>query len=123
MFWRESKIRVPAKHKGHGASSQVLLLNRRGLQALVRFAEYRRTRDPLVVQQLMLHRSSETTRRYILGAVPDVVQRAVDAVDGQLAAGSTGWQSGADTPHTAPKWLKQLERETGFEPATFSLGS
>ena len=39
VFWRESKIRVPARHKGHGASSQVLPLNRRGLQALVRFAE------------------------------------------------------------------------------------
>ena len=44
------------------------------------------TVDTLVVQQLMLHRSS-------------------------------------DTPHTAPKWLKQMERETGVEPATFSLGS
>ena len=34
---------------------------------------YRRTHDPLVVQQLMLHRSSETTQRYILGAVPDAL--------------------------------------------------
>ena len=55
---------------------------------------YRRTHDPLVVQQLMLHRSSETTRRYILGAVPDVLQRAVKAVDEQETASSIGWQSG-----------------------------
>ena len=84
---------------------------------------YRRTHDPLVVQQLMLHRSSETTRRYILGAVPDMLQRAVDRVDDELSAGGTGWQSGSDTPHTTPKWLKRMERETGVEPATFSLGS
>ena len=84
---------------------------------------YRRTHDPLVVQQLMLHRSSETTRRYILGAVPDALQRAVDAVDEEETAGSIGWQSGADTPPAAPKWLKTMERETGVEPATFSLGS
>ena len=38
----------------------------------------------------MLHRLSETTRRYILGAVPDVLQRAVDAVDESLSAGSRG---------------------------------
>ena len=49
---------------------------------------YRRTHDPLVVQQLMLHRSSETTRRYILGAVPDVLRRAVNAVNEE----ETGWQ-------------------------------
>ena len=84
---------------------------------------YRRTHDPLVVQQLMLHRSSETTRRYILGAVPDALQRAVDAVDEEETAGSIGWQWGADTPQAAPKWLKTMERETGVEPATFSLGS
>ena len=84
---------------------------------------YRRTHDPLVVQQLMLHRSSETTRRYILGAVPDVLQRAIDVVNETCPAGSTGWQSGSDTPHTANKLLKRMERETGFEPATFSLGS
>ena len=59
---------------------------------------YRRTHDPLVVQQLMLHRSSETTRRYILGAVPDVLQRAVDAVDEEETAGSTGCQWGVDPP-------------------------
>ena len=59
---------------------------------------YRRTHDALVVQQLMLHRSSETTRRYILGAVPDVVQRAVEAVDETLPAGSIGWQSRVE-PH------------------------
>ena len=64
---------------------------------------YRRTHDPLVVQQLMLHRSSETTRRYILGAVPDVLQRAVDKVDDELSAGSTGWQWGIDTPSGSPK--------------------
>ena len=84
---------------------------------------YRRTHDPLVVQQLMSHRLSETTRRYILGAVPDVVQRAVDAVDEQLSAGSIGWQSGSGTPHTTSNLLKRMERETGVEPATFSLGS
>ena len=71
----------------------------------------------------MSHRSSETTRRYILGAVPDVVQRAVDAVDEQLSAGSIGWQSGSGTPHTTSNLLKRMERETGVEPATFSLGS
>ena len=71
----------------------------------------------------MLHRSSETTRRYILGAVPDVLQRAVDAVDESLSAGSTGWQSGGEPAQGAPKWLKRMERETGVEPATFSLGS
>ena len=59
---------------------------------------YRRTHDPLVVQQLMLHRSSETTRRYILGAVPDVLQRAVDAVDEEETAGSTGCQWGGRPP-------------------------
>ena len=102
-------------------------VNRRGLEALVRFAEldywgtfwnvslnksfqracekvgiagnvlchmfgtemYRR-HDPLVVQQLMLHRSSEITRRYILGAIPDVLQRAIDAVNEELSAGSRG---------------------------------
>ena len=84
---------------------------------------YRRTHDPLVVQQLMLHQSSETTRRYILGAVPDVVQRAVDAVGETISAGSTGWQSGVDAPVGSAKWLKRMERETGVEPATFSLGS
>ena len=84
---------------------------------------YRRTHDLLVVQQLMLHRSPETTHRYILGAVPDVLQRAIDAVDEQETAGSIGWQSGSDTPHAAPKVLKRMERETGVEPATFSLGS
>ena len=84
---------------------------------------YRRTHDPLVVQQLMLHRSPETTRRYILGAVPDVLQRAIDTVDETLPAGSIGWQSGSEPPHPAPKWLKRMERETGFEPATSSLGS
>ena len=71
----------------------------------------------------MLHRSSETTRRYILGAVPDVLQWAVDAVDESLSAGSTGWQSGGEPTQGAPKWLKRMERETGVEPATFSLGS
>ena len=30
----------------------------------------------------MLHRSSETTRRYILGAVPDALQRAVSCALG-----------------------------------------
>ena len=30
---------------------------------------------------------------------------------------------GVDTPPAAPKWLKTMERETGVEPATFSLGS
>ena len=84
---------------------------------------YRRTHDPLVVQQLMSHRSSKTTRRYILGAVPEVLQRAVDAVDEEETAGSIGWQSGVDTPPAAPKVLKRMERETGVEPATFSLGS
>ena len=59
---------------------------------------YRRTHDPLVVQQLMLHRSSETTRRYILGAVPEVLQQAVDKVDDDLSAGSTGWQGGSTPP-------------------------
>ncbi len=28
----------------------------------------------------------------------DVLQRAVDAVDDELSAGSTGWQWGDDTP-------------------------
>ena len=84
---------------------------------------YRRTHDPLVVQQLISHRSSKTTRRYILGAVPEVLQRAVDAVDEEETAGSIGWQSGVDTPPAAPKVLKRMERETGVEPATFSLGS
>ena len=164
VFWRESAIRAPARHKGKGASAQVLPLTQRGLEALVRFAElecwgdfssaslnksfqracaklglaekraydlrhtfgtemYRRTHDPLVVQQLMQHRSPETTRRYILGAVPDALQRAVDAVDEDLSAGSTGWQYPSDTPPRAAKSLKRMERETGFEPATFSLGS
>ena len=84
---------------------------------------YRRTHDPLLVQQLMLHRSPETTRRYILGAVPDVLQRAVDTVDEELSAGSTRWQSGSDTPYPTANLLKRMERETGFEPATSSLGS
>ena len=84
---------------------------------------YRRTRDPLVVQQLMLHRSSETTRRYILAAVPDVLQKAIDDVDEELPAGSLGWQSPSDPPVGSAKWLKRMERETGVEPATFSLGS
>ena len=164
VFWRESAVRAPGRHKGRGASAQVLPVTRRGLQALARFAHldcwgtfsnaslnqsfkracakvglhgkraydlrhtfgtemYRRTHDPLVVQQLMLHRSSETTRRYILGAVPELLQRAVDTVDEEPTAGSTGWQSGVDTPLGSPKWLKTMERETGVEPATFSLGS
>ena len=59
---------------------------------------YRRTHDPLVVQQSMLHRSSETTRRYILGAVPDVLQRAVNVVNEEETAGSTGWQWGVAPP-------------------------
>ena len=71
----------------------------------------------------MLHQSSETTRRYTLSAVPDVLQRAVDSVDEALSAGSTGWQSVVESPEGTPKWLKQMERETGVEPATFSLGS
>ena len=54
---------------------------------------------------------------------PEVLQRAVDKVDDDLSAGSTGWQWGVDTPPGSPKWLKRLERETGVEPATFSLGS
>ena len=139
VFWLKSAIRAPARHKGRGASAQVLPVTRRGLEALARFAEidcwgpfsneslnksfqrackkvglsgkraydlrhtfgtemYRRTHDPLVVQQLMLHRSSETTRRYILGAVPDVLQRAVKAVDEEETAGSAGWQSGGRHP-------------------------
>ena len=164
IFWREGAFRAPARHKGRGASAQVLPLNRRGLEALARFAElgcwgefssaslnksfkracekvglvgkraydlrhafgtemYRRTHDPLVVQQLMLHRSPETTRRYILAAVPDVLQRAIERVDRASTAGSTGWQSGADPTPGSAKWLKRMERETGVEPATFSLGS
>ena len=75
------------------------------------------------MQQVMLHRSSETTRRYILGAVPEVVQHAVDAVNEELAAGSAGWQWGSDTPRAVPRLLKRMERETGLEPATSSLGS
>ena len=131
VFWRESAIRAPARSKGKGASSQVVPVTKRGLDALARFAEldcwgkfsnaslnksfqracakvgivgkraydlrhtfgtemYRRTHDSLVVQQLMLHRSSETTRRYILGAIPDVLQRAVNKVDDELSAGSRG---------------------------------
>ena len=121
VFWRQSAVKAPARHKGQGASTQVLPVTRRALEALPRFAElacwgafstaslnrsfqrackkvglsgkraydfrhtfgtemYRRTHDPLVVQQLMLHRSSETTRRYILGPVPDALQRAVNAI-------------------------------------------
>ena len=131
VFWRESAIQAPGRHKGRGASAQVLPVTRRGLEALARFAHldcwgtfsnaslnqsfkracakvglrekraydlrhtfgtemYRRTHDPLVVQQLMLHRSSETTRRYILGAVPELLQRAVDNIDEELPAGSRG---------------------------------
>ena len=163
VFWRESAIRAPARHKGKGASAQVLPVTRRGLETLVRFAEldcwgtfsnaslntsfkraclkvglsgkraydlrhtfgtemYRRTHDPLVVQQLMLHRSSETTQRYILGAVPDALQRAVSEVDEALPAGSIGWQSGATPAQEVPKLLKRLARPTGFEPATFGSG-
>ena len=69
---------------------------------------YRRTHDPLVVQQLMLHRSSETTRRYILGAVPDVLQRAIDAVDEEVSAGSFRWQSGEETTETPRNLLKRM---------------
>ena len=83
---------------------------------------YRRTHDPLVVQQLMLHQSSETTQRYILGAVPDALQRAVDAVDEALSAGSTGWQSRATPAQEAPKLLLRLARPTGFEPVAFGSG-
>ena len=32
-------------------------------------------------------------------------------------------QLGSDTSQGVPKVLKRMERETGFEPATFSLGS
>ena len=39
VFWRDSAIRAPARHKGRGASAQVLPVTRRGLQALLRFAE------------------------------------------------------------------------------------
>ena len=164
IFWRQSAIRAPGRSKGKGAPSRVLPVTRRGLEALVRFAEldcwgpfsnaslnksfqracakvglsgrraydlrhtfgtemYRRTHDPWVVQQLMLHQSSETTRRYTLSAVPDVLQRAVDSVDEALSAGSTGGQSVVESPEGTPKWLKGMERETGVEPATFSLGS
>ena len=83
---------------------------------------YRRTHDPLVVQQLMLHRSSETTQRYILGAVPDALQRAVSEVDEALSAGSTGWQSGVTPAQEVTKLLKRLARPTGFEPVAFGSG-
>ena len=163
VFWQESAIRAPARHKGKGASAQVLPVTRRGLEALVRFAEldcwgafsnaslnksfkracakvgllgkraydlrhtfgtemYRRTHDPLVVQQLMLHRSSETTQRYILGAVPDALQRAVNAVNEEETAGSTGWQSGVTPAQEVSKLLKRLARPTGFEPVAFGSG-
>ena len=163
VFWRESAVRAPARHKGKGASAQVLPVTRRGLEALVRFAEldcwggfsnaslnksfkracskvglsgkraydlrhtfgtemYRRTHDPLVVQQLMLHRSSETTQRYILGAGPDALQRAVSEVDEALSAGSTGWQSGGTPAKELSKLLKRLARPTGFEPVAFGSG-
>ena len=83
---------------------------------------YRCTHDPLVVQQLMLHRSSETTQRYILGAVPDALQRAVSDVDEALSAGSTGWQSGVTPAQEVTKLLKRLARPTGFEPVAFGSG-
>ena len=83
---------------------------------------YRRTHDPLVVQQLMLHRSSETTRRYILGAVPDVLQQAIDAVDETLAAGSIGWQWGSQTPHTAPKVIEKNGAGDGGRTRDLQLG-
>ena len=51
------------------------------------------------------------------------IKRAIDAVDEELSAGSIGWQSGSKTPHTVVNLLKRMERETGFEPATSSLGS
>ena len=130
-------------------------MTRRGLEALVRFAEldcwggfsnaslnksfkracakvglsgkraydlrhtfgtemYRRTHDPLVVQQLMLHRSS--------GAVPDALQRAVNVVNEEETAGSTGWQSGVTPAQEVSKLLKRLARPTGFEPVAFGSG-
>ena len=55
--------------------------------------------------------------------VREDLQRAVDAVDAERSAGSFRWQWGEDMPKKAPKWLKKMERETGVEPATFSLGS
>ena len=70
----------------------------------------------------MLHRSSETTRRYIPGAVPDALQRAVDAVDEALPAGSPGWQSGDTPPQGLPKSLKRMVRVPGFEPGAYGLG-
>ena len=39
VFCRESAIRAPARHKGRGASAQVIPVTRRGLEALARFAE------------------------------------------------------------------------------------
>ncbi len=39
VSWRESAVRAPARHKGQGASSQVLPVTRRGLEALAQFAE------------------------------------------------------------------------------------
>ena len=39
ISWRESAIRAPARNKGTGTSAQVLPVNRRGLEALARFAE------------------------------------------------------------------------------------
>ena len=39
VFWRESAIRAPTRHKGKGASAQVLPVTRLGLEALARFAE------------------------------------------------------------------------------------
>ena len=83
---------------------------------------YRRTHDPLVVQQLMLHRSSETTQRYILGAVPDALQRAVNVVNEEETAGSAGWQSGVTPAQEVSKLLKRLARPTGFEPVAFGSG-
>ena len=70
----------------------------------------------------MMHRSSETTRRYILGAVPDVLQRAVNAVNEEETAGSIGWQSGNTPPPELAKSLKRLVRVPGFEPGAYGLG-
>ena len=84
---------------------------------------YRRTGDPLVVQHLMCHRQASTTARYIRAAVPEMVARAIRSIDAADSHGSPAWQSGAEPPLTAPNVLNLMERETGFEPATSSLGS
>ena len=85
------------------------------------------TSDPLVVEHLMCHRQASTTERYIHAAVPEMVERAIrsiDTVDSHGSKhGSTAWQSEVEPPLPSPKFLNRMERETGVEPATFSLGS